>query len=76
MNFDIERAIAEAQLPKEVVESILSETRAKFPDDENMYELHVIRALQAEECERMGPEEWRKRLVARVEANRQVSGQS
>ena len=81
MYFDIERAIAEAQLPKETVDEILAETRAEFPNegtayDDHMYELHVIRRLQGELYQRLGPEEWCKRLNARVEANRQASGQS
>ena len=65
MWFDIERAVSEAQLPEETVESILVKTRIEFPNDEMMYELHVIRALQAEQRQRMGPDAWRQRRVAR-----------
>jgi len=44
--FDIKKAIKESGLSKKEVQRILKETKKEFPDDQMMYELHVIRALQ------------------------------
>ena len=65
--FDIERTIEETKLPEEMVQSILKEVREEFPDDDMMYELHVIRALQAELRQRLGDDAWREQVMARTE---------
>jgi len=65
--YDLERAIQEAALPAEIVDGILDEVRAEFPDDEMMYELHVVRALQAETASRMSSEDWRRQQEERVD---------
>lgn len=56
--FDIERAIRESNLPAETVEQILQDVREEYPDEDLMYELHVIRALQAEVATRLPPGMW------------------
>ena len=45
--FDIKKAIKSAHLSKEEATKIKDEVRKEFPDDEMMYELHVIRAVNA-----------------------------
>ncbi len=35
------------QVPKEQVKKLTQEIRAEFPDDEMMFELHLLRALKA-----------------------------
>jgi len=44
--FNIKKAIKESGLSKKEVKHILTEIKEEFPDDQLMYELHVIRALQ------------------------------
>jgi len=44
--FDIKKAIKESGLAEKEVKDILTEMKKEFPDDQLMYELHVIRALQ------------------------------
>ena len=44
--FDIKKAIKESGLSKREVKHLLAEVKKEFPDDQLMYELHVIRALQ------------------------------
>ena len=34
------------QVPKEQVDKLTREIRAEFPDDEMMFELHLLRALK------------------------------
>lgn len=65
--YDLDRAIQEAALPPDTVQQTLEEIRAEFPDDEMMYELHVVRALQAEAASRMSREEWRRTQDAKVD---------
>lgn len=65
--YDLERLIGEAALPPDTVQSILDEVRVEFPDDEMMYELHVVRALQSEMASRMTNEEWQHRQNAAVD---------
>lgn len=65
--YDLDRAIQEAALPAETVQEILEEVRAEFPQDEMMYELHVVRALKAEKASRMSPEEGRRQQEERVD---------
>lgn len=45
--FDIKKAIKDANLSKEEEAKIKEEVRKEFPNDEMMYELHVIRAVNA-----------------------------
>jgi hypothetical protein len=45
--YDIEQAFKESGLTKKQIEKIKQEVRNDFPDDEMMYELHVIRVLNA-----------------------------
>ena len=45
--FDIEKAFTESGIGKDQFEKISKECREDFPNDEMMYELHVIRALRA-----------------------------
>jgi hypothetical protein len=65
--YDLERAIQEAALPADTIQQILEEVRAEFADDEMMYELHVVRALQAEAASRMSREEWRRTQDAKID---------
>jgi len=62
--YDLERAFAEAGLPPETVEQILSDVRAEFPDDPLMFELHVVRAIDAELAARMPAAAWCERVAA------------
>ena len=56
--FDLDRAVSEAGLSHDVINAIVAEAAADFPDRGNLYELHVIRAIQAEQASRMTPEAW------------------
>ena len=56
--FDIDRAVQESGLPAETVAHILEEVRQEFPEEELMYELHIIRALEAEAAVHMSPKQW------------------
>ena len=47
MIFDIERAFRESGLTKDEIERIKRYCREEFNDDEMLYELHVIRAINA-----------------------------
>jgi hypothetical protein len=47
MIFDIEKAFENSGLSLSQIEKIKKEIRREFPDDEMMYELHVIRAIDA-----------------------------
>jgi hypothetical protein len=65
--YDLERAIQESGLPSRIVDDILNEVRTEFPDDEMMYELHVVRALEGELRLRMPSEAWRQRQIDRAD---------
>lgn len=65
-HYDIDRAVQEAGLPPDLVGDILAQAKAEFPEDEMMFELHVIRSIQAEMQARMTPEEWRCRVSERA----------
>lgn len=45
--FDIEKATKESGLSEEIIEKIKREAREEFPDDDMMYELHVLRAIES-----------------------------
>jgi hypothetical protein len=45
--YDIEEAFKGSDLTEEEFEKIKSEVRSDFPNDEMMFELHVIRILNA-----------------------------
>jgi len=45
--YDIETAFKSSGLTKKEFEKIKSEVRADFPNDDMMFELHVIRILNA-----------------------------
>ena len=47
MMYDIEAAFKNSGLTEEEFERIKSEVRSDFPDDDMMFELHVIRILNA-----------------------------
>jgi len=47
MMYDIEAAYKNSSLTPEEFEKIKSEVRSDFPNDEMMFELHVIRILNA-----------------------------
>ena len=47
MMYDIEAAFKSSGLTHEEFEKIKSEVRSDFPNDEMMFELHVIRILNA-----------------------------
>ena len=47
MMYDIEAAYKNSGLTPEEFEKIKSEVRSEFPDDEMMFELHIIRILNA-----------------------------
>lgn len=44
--FSIQKAAEESGLTSEEIESISQEIRKEFPNDEMMFELHMIRALR------------------------------
>jgi hypothetical protein len=46
--FDLDELIRNSGLPKAKVRTLLKETRKEFPDDELLWELHVVRALMHE----------------------------
>jgi hypothetical protein len=72
--FDIDRAIRESGLPKELVDDLVREVREEFPDEELMFELHVIRALQSEQASRMSSEQWRDNLQTRTASMLEAHG--
>jgi hypothetical protein len=45
--FDLEKAAKESGLSEETVRKIEKEVREEFPDDDMMYELHVLRAIES-----------------------------
>ena len=45
--FDVKRKSKELGISKEIFETLLREVRSEFPNDEMMFELHLIRALMA-----------------------------
>jgi hypothetical protein len=47
MMYDLKAAYKKSGLTKKEFEKIKSEVRADFPNDDMMYELHVIRILNA-----------------------------
>lgn len=47
MMFDIEKAFENSGLSVSQIEKIKKGIRREFPDDEMMYELHVIQAINA-----------------------------
>lgn len=57
-SFDIDKLIAEAGLPPEVVADILREAEADYPDRGALYELRVVRGIHSEMEQRMGTEAW------------------
>lgn len=44
--FDVEGAIKESTLPAPKIDRLKRGIRKEFPNDEMMYELHLIRALR------------------------------
>ena len=44
--FDIETAFKESGLPLSEIDRIKKEIRKEFPNDDMMYELHIIRLLK------------------------------
>lgn len=57
-SFDIQKAIDASGLPSELIEEILQEAAAEYPDRGALYELRVVRSLHAELRQRMGPDAW------------------
>ncbi len=47
MMYDIETAFRKSGLSANEIEKIKQEVRTEFPNDEMMYELHIIRILKA-----------------------------
>ncbi|MEW5936961.1 MAG: hypothetical protein AB1665_03970 [Candidatus Thermoplasmatota archaeon] len=47
MLYDIERAFKESGLSRREMERLKKKIKKEFPNDEMMYELHVVRALHA-----------------------------
>ena len=45
--FDVKRKCKELGISNEIFETLLREVRSEFPNDEMMFELHLIRALMA-----------------------------
>jgi len=45
--FDVERKCKELGISKDIFETLSKEVRSDFPNDEMMFELHLIRALMA-----------------------------
>lgn len=45
--FDIEKAKMESGLTNETIKKISEEAKAEFPNDEMMFELHVLRAIDS-----------------------------
>lgn len=72
--YDIDRAIAEAGLPTEVTDAIIREAREDYPDDEMLFELSVIRGIQGELYEHLGPEAWKQRFDSEVQQFREEQG--
>jgi len=46
--FDLDELIKNSGLPKTKVRALLKETRKEFPNDELLWELHVVRAIMHE----------------------------
>lgn len=59
---DIDKAIAESGLPQSILDDILREAREDYPDDEMLYELRVIRSIDGERYQRLGPEAWKEQI--------------
>lgn len=66
--FDIEKAIAESGLPRDVLEGIVREAREDYPEDEMLFELRVVRGISAEFYKRFGRDAWNKRNAKRSQA--------
>jgi hypothetical protein len=47
MIFDIETAFKNSSLSAHEIENIKRDVRSEFPNDDMMYELHIIRILKA-----------------------------
>lgn len=72
--YDIDKAIAESGLPQEVTDGILRQAREDYPDDQMLFELHVIRAIDGELSERMGEEAWTEQFEQSVQQFREEEG--
>ncbi|NVM30156.1 MAG: hypothetical protein HWN65_15030 [Candidatus Helarchaeota archaeon] len=44
--FDVKKKCEELGISNEVYETLVKEIRAEFPNDEMMFELHLLRALR------------------------------
>lgn len=72
--YNIDKAIAESGLPQEVTDGILRQAREDYPDDQMLFELHVIRAIDGELSERMGEEAWTEHFEQSVQQFREEEG--
>ena len=58
---DIEKILKKSGLPQKLVQKIEKEVRQEFPKDEMMYELHLMRAIEAERDKSLTAQQRRKR---------------
>lgn len=72
--YDVNKAIAESGLPSEVTDAIVRQAREDYPDDEMLFELHVIRGIDGELSERMGEEAWTEHFEQSVAEFREEQG--
>jgi hypothetical protein len=62
--FDLDRVISESGLPAEKVDEVLAAVRKDIPEDDPLFELKVVRALDAAVHQTFGTAAWRHRLGA------------
>jgi len=55
--FGLDEIVRDCGLPPEAVQQILADVGREFSPESSLYELHVLRALQAEQERRMSAEE-------------------
>ena len=58
---DIEKILKKSGLPQKLVQKIEKKVRQEFPKDEMMYELHLMRAIEAERDKSLTAQQRRKR---------------
>ncbi len=65
-SFDIQKVIEASGLPADLIEEVLREAEADYPDRGALYELRVLRSLHGELRSRVGPEAWQSEMRERV----------
>lgn len=53
--FETDKVALELGIPKHSYDALKSSIRKEFPDDEMMYQLHLLRALRAESKKSAAP---------------------